>query len=88
MSPYSSLREGAVAVLQTSDALAKTRLSREVAAWWQSARAAGTPQRLGTAPLPLRPARPEQPELLDPRDVPRRRPGSPAGRLAILHAIA
>ncbi|MEM6467319.1 MAG: ferritin-like domain-containing protein [Pseudomonadota bacterium] len=88
MSPYPSLREGAVAVLQTSDALAKTRLSRDVAAWWQSARAAGTPPSSGTATPPLRPARPEQPELLDPRDVPRRRPGSPAGRLAILHAIA
>jgi uncharacterized ferritin-like protein (DUF455 family) len=25
---------------------------------------------------------------LDPRDVPRRRPGSPAGRLALLHAVA
>lgn len=34
------------------------------------------------------PARPRRPEFLDPRDVPRRRPGSPAGRLAILHAVA
>ena len=34
------------------------------------------------------PARPERPELLAPRDVPRRRPGTPAGRLALLHAVA
>ena len=36
----------------------------------------------------LRPARPEKPELLDPRDVPRRRPGSRKGQIAILHAVA
>ncbi|GAB1363470.1 ferritin-like domain-containing protein [Rhodobacter sp.] len=36
----------------------------------------------------MRPARPAQPALLDPRDVPRRRPGSPQGRIALLHAVA
>ncbi len=36
----------------------------------------------------MRPARPDKPELLDPRDVPRRRPGSPLGRIALLHALA
>ena len=43
---------------------------------------------IGTANPPLRPSRPEKPALLDPREVPRRRPGSPQGRIAILHAIA
>ncbi len=33
------------------------------------------------------PARPERPKLLDPRDVPRRRPGTPEGRKALLHAV-
>ncbi|MBE3639057.1 ferritin-like domain-containing protein, partial [Mangrovicoccus algicola] len=37
---------------------------------------------------PLRPARPARPELLPPREVPRRRPGSEAGRRALLHAVA
>ena len=37
--------------------------------------------------LPDAPARPAKPALLDPRDVPRRRPGSPAGRIALLHAV-
>ena len=37
---------------------------------------------------PLRPARPEKPDLLPPREVPRRRPGSPQGRIALLHALA
>jgi hypothetical protein len=43
---------------------------------------------IGTASPPDRPARPDRPELLDPRDVPRRRPGSAKGRRAILHAVA
>jgi uncharacterized ferritin-like protein (DUF455 family) len=42
---------------------------------------------LGAAKPPLRPSRPDRPELLPPQDVPRRRPGSPAGRIALLHAL-
>ena len=36
----------------------------------------------------MHPARPSAPELLSPRDVPRRKPGSPEGRIALLHAVA
>ncbi len=78
----------AVGVLTTADATVKTTLSRQYAAAWQAARSAGAPPPLGQASPPLQPARPTQPELLDPRDVPRRRPGTQAGRIAILHAIA
>ncbi|MBC7133803.1 MAG: ferritin-like domain-containing protein [Roseovarius sp.] len=78
----------AVEVLRTADGRAKTALSRRHAAAWQAARAAGAPLPLGRATPPDRPARPARPALLDPRDVPRRRPGSPAGRLAMLHAVA
>ncbi|MEY8838676.1 DUF455 family protein, partial [Cribrihabitans sp. XS_ASV171] len=46
------------------------------------------PIEIGTAEPPLHPARPARPELLSPRDVPRRRPGSEAGRIALLHAVA
>lgn len=83
-----SLRDMAVEVLNTADAHEKTRVSREYAATWFSARASGKPLELGIADPPKRPARPENPTLLDPKDVPRRRPGSADGRLAILHAIA
>lgn len=83
-----SLRQMAVDVLKTADAHEKTRLSRKHAATWFSARAFGRPLELGSAHPPKRPARPENPSLLDPRDVPRRKPGSPEGRIAILHAIA
>lgn len=83
-----SLREMAVAVLNTADGRAKAALSRQHAATWFAARKAGAALPIGQATPPDRPARPAQPELLDPRDVPRRRPGSPQGRIAILHAIA
>ncbi|MEL6700068.1 MAG: ferritin-like domain-containing protein [Pseudomonadota bacterium] len=83
-----TLTQMAVEVLTTADAHDKTALSRRHAAAWFAAREAGTPIEIGTATPPLRPARPDAPELRDPRDVPRRRPGSPEGRIAILHAVA
>jgi len=75
-------------VLRTADGREKTALSRRYAALWQEARATGETPDIGTATPPLQPARPAQPELLDPRDVPRRKPGTPEGRIAILHAVA
>jgi uncharacterized ferritin-like protein (DUF455 family) len=38
--------------------------------------------------MPARPARPELPALLPPRDMPRRRVGGVRGRIALLHAVA
>jgi uncharacterized ferritin-like protein (DUF455 family) len=83
-----TLSEMAVGVLTTADGRAKTALGRSHAAAWFAARERGTPLPIGRASPPLRPARPERPELLAPKDVPRRRPGSPAGRIALLHAVA
>ncbi|WP_297773082.1 ferritin-like domain-containing protein [uncultured Roseovarius sp.] len=78
----------AVEVLTTPEGRAKTALSRAHAATWREARAAGETIPLGRAHPPLQPARPEHPALLDPRQVPRRRPGSEKGRIAMLHAVA
>lgn len=83
-----TLADMAVAVLTTGDGRAKTALGRQHAATWFAARAAGQPMEIGRAAPPLRPARPEQPELRAPRDMPRRRPGTLPGRLALLHAVA
>lgn len=83
-----SLAEMAVEVLTTADGRAKTALGRKHAATWFAARAAGSPLEIGQASPPDYPSRPDKPELLSPRDVPRRRPGSPAGRQALLHAVA
>ncbi len=86
-----SLRQMAVEVLSTADGRAKTALSRSHAARWQMLREQGECPPIMTAQdaaPPARPARPARPELLEPRDVPRRRPGSPQGRIALLHAVA
>ena len=83
-----SLSDMAVQVLTTADGREKTALGRRHAATWFAAREGGAPLQIGTAAPPPRPARPAAPVLLDPRDVPRRRPGTPTGRLALLHALA
>jgi uncharacterized ferritin-like protein (DUF455 family) len=88
MTAPATLAEMAVEVLTTADGRAKTATARRHAAAWFAARDAGTPVPLGSALPPLRPARPVRPELLAPRDVPRRRPGTAAGRIALLHAVA
>ena len=82
------LAQMAVEVLTTADGRAKTALGHAHAAAWFAAREAGQPIPVGTASPPLRPARPARPELLPPREVPRRRPGSLQGRIALLHALA
>jgi uncharacterized ferritin-like protein (DUF455 family) len=80
-----SLIEGAVGILRCADPASKIALSHAVAAAWRS----------GTLPVgeritpPDRPARPECPPLLPPRDMPRRRAGgAQARRVALLHAVA
>lgn len=83
-----SLAQMAVEVLTTADGRAKTALGRAHASAWRASRDAGKPLPIGEATPPAQPARPDRPELLPPRDVPRRRPGSPTGRAALLHAVA
>ena len=83
-----TLTKLATEVLTTADGRAKTALSHQHAATWFAARKTGEPLAIGQASPPLRPSRPEKPDLLDPRDVPKRKPGSPAGRIALLHAVA
>jgi uncharacterized ferritin-like protein (DUF455 family) len=79
-----TLAEGAVAVLASPEPLAKVDLSREVAGAWREGSLA-----IGSADPPPRPARPLRPSLSSPRDMPKRRNfGSPAGRVALLHALA
>ncbi|GAA3872396.1 ferritin-like domain-containing protein [Celeribacter arenosi] len=83
-----TLAEMAVEVLTCAKGREKTELSHAHAARWRASREAGNTIEVGTASPPLRPGRPERPELLDPREVPQRKPGTPEGRIAILHAIA
>lgn len=72
-------------VLLTADPAAKVRAGR---AAWRDWRLGRLDFRFDQ-PMPGRPARPERPLLLMPRDMPRRRSaGSPRARLALLHALA
>jgi len=76
------------AVLNEPNAREKARKSRAAAATWRTAREAGAPLVRGADTPPDFPARPKDPALLDPRDMPKRRRGGQAGRIALLHAIA
>ncbi len=75
-------------VLNEPDAREKARKAREVAEVWKNARATGATLEFGEQRPPDFPARPAEPALLDPRDMPRRRRGGQNGRIALLHAIA
>ncbi len=83
-----TLTQMATEVLMTADGREKTALSRRYATQWRESRAGGAPIEIGMAEPPLQPSRPEKPELLAPKDMPKRRPGKPEGRNAMLHAVA
>ena len=81
----STLTESARQVLATSDAVAKAEAARRLAADWRSVALTA----LGARGAPDRPGRSGRPTLLHPTKVPRRRINSaPAGRVALLHALA
>lgn len=79
-----SLFAHALAVLGAADPAQKIALSHETARLWRAGALDLTP----APPPPERPARPSRPELRPPRDMPRRRIGGTAGRVALLHALA
>jgi uncharacterized ferritin-like protein (DUF455 family) len=82
--PPATLTSRAVAILATADPAAKASASRRLAERWE---AGGLD--VGDSASPPRPARPERPQLCSPKEMPKRRAfGSPAGRIALLHALA
>jgi uncharacterized ferritin-like protein (DUF455 family) len=79
-----TLTAGVVAIIETADPAAKAAASRRLAAIWRDGAI-----EIGDTPPPSRPARPERPRLRPPKEMPKRRAfGSPAGRIALLHALA
>lgn len=72
----------ALSVLTQADPWRKAKAARD----FRRAVLAG--ELLTSESPPLRPARPEQPVLVSPRELRRRRLGSDEGRAALLHAIA
>lgn len=82
----STLAEACLSVLHTADARDKAAIARRVAEAWRMGRLTRNAQK--PADWPDRPARPARPELLSPRDMPRRKINGGAGRKAQLHALA
>lgn len=79
-----TLTEAAVTVLVAADPAEKCRLTRAFAADWTGGRIT----KLGDTAPPPRPARPERPALVPPREMPKRSYGGDRGRIALIHALA
>lgn len=80
-----TLSQAALHVLMTADPHEKVALTHEYVAAWR----AGDLVEIGQEDIPDRPARPEKPELRAPGEMPKRRKaGSDAGKIALLHALA
>jgi len=79
-----TLLESAVAVLATADPAVKAAASHSAAEAWRAEDLS-----LGAALPPDRPARPDRPLLLAPKEMPKRKAGGNATkRVALLHALA
>lgn len=82
-----TLVAGARAIVAAADTSEKVRLAYTVSkAWFQREIALGTQATDGA--MPDRPGRPAKPELLAPRDMPKRSLTGKAGRLALIHSLA
>jgi uncharacterized ferritin-like protein (DUF455 family) len=80
-----NLSAAAALVLATPAPLEKVSRGRAFAAAWRD----GVIRAIGAANAPDRPARPVVPRLLLPRNLPKRKiSAAPAGRIALLHALA
>lgn len=85
MSECGSVATAICKALLTADPTGKIMATRRVARDWRLGRLAFA----FDCTMPDRPARPDRPELLRPRDMPRRgKGGSERGRTALLHALA
>ena len=81
-----TLCDCALSVLDTSNARQKAEKTRQYATAWRD----GSISALGSvADTPSRPARPDKPELLMPRDMPKRKKGnSDKNKVTLLHALS
>ncbi len=82
--PSANLHRAAREALLTPDPDAKIALTRQLEADWRAGRLAAEPVEIEAIPVPGRPARPE---LVNPGRLPRRKPHTPEGHAALIHAI-
>lgn len=81
-----NLFDAAAACLAEPDPERKQALTAATAAAWRSGLLVA--DGIGAGPIGQSPGRPDRLELVAPRDLPRRRLTSPAGRAALIHAVA
>ncbi|MBB4302631.1 uncharacterized ferritin-like protein (DUF455 family) [Rhodobium orientis] len=74
-------------IVAAPDPADKVALSGETGTAWFARRLDRSAPRTDV-PLPLRPGRPEKPELRHPRDMPKRTSHGLRGRIAMIHALA
>ncbi len=82
-----SLKDGARQILETSNLEEKVALAYYVANQWFKG-ALSISRGTSEKGMPDRPGRPEKPELLPPRDMPKRAIGGKGGKVALLHSLA
>jgi len=89
MTVTNNLIDGAIAILNSASPADKVSLTRELAAAWRDGSLKFTGDINASTPpaLPDHPARPAEPTLLPPRDMPKRSVGGVRGRRALLHAL-
>ena len=83
-----TLTQMAVDVLTTSDPHLKILKSEEYSKIWFSSDKFNKNNNIGDTIPPIKPSRPQNPILLPPRNMPKRKYGNEKGRIALLHAIA
>ena len=81
-----SLRQFAIAIIEEKRPAHKVLLARQAADLWAKG-ALPAYCRLEKPLLPLSPGRPERPQLLPPRKMPKRKASSRSGLIALIHAL-
>ena len=82
-----TLAEAATSIVTAADLDTKTQLAKQTAKAWFARRL--SLHRSGyTQTLPERPGRPDKPQLLPPRKMPKRNTAGAKGRFALLHSLA
>ena len=82
-----SLIEYSHAIVSTSDLEQKIALSKEAAQLWHK-RKLGLGIKSRIQEMPERPGRPEKPELLSPKEMPKRSARGTKSKIALLHSLA
>lgn len=85
--PPDTLAHFARRIVEAHDPADKVMLAKQASAAWREKRLS-IGRISDSAKMPDRPGRPQYPELLPPRDMPRRRSKGLKGRIALVHALA